>query len=132
MLNRKKWLWALPILAILGIGIYYLPPVHSRLSWRVDDVRRRITYLINPPDQALFQPTQQVDFESVLATTRALYMLTLTPQATSTPRPGPTLTPTITSTPLPATVNLPGVTYVDQHGRWNYCGPANVTMALNF
>jgi hypothetical protein len=129
---QKKWLWSLPILLILGIAVYHLPPVHSRLSWRVDDLRRRITYMVNPPDQALFQPTQQVDFESVLATTRALYMLTLTPQATSTPRPGPTLTPTSTPTPLPATVNLPDITYVDQHGRWNYCGPANVTMALNF
>jgi tetratricopeptide (TPR) repeat protein len=27
---------------------------------------------------------------------------------------------------------LDGVVYVDQHGRWNYCGPANLTMALNF
>jgi tetratricopeptide (TPR) repeat protein len=24
------------------------------------------------------------------------------------------------------------VIYVDQHERWNYCGPANLTMALNF
>jgi tetratricopeptide (TPR) repeat protein len=24
------------------------------------------------------------------------------------------------------------VVYVDQHNRWNYCGPANLTMALNF
>jgi tetratricopeptide (TPR) repeat protein len=27
---------------------------------------------------------------------------------------------------------LDGVVYVDQHGRWNYCGPANLTMALKF
>jgi tetratricopeptide (TPR) repeat protein len=27
---------------------------------------------------------------------------------------------------------LEGVKYVDQHNRWNYCGPANLTMALNF
>ncbi len=34
--------------------------------------------------------------------------------------------------PLPAVVNLPGVKYVDQFDRWNYCAPANLTMALNF
>jgi tetratricopeptide (TPR) repeat protein len=42
------------------------------------------------------------------------------------------LTPTLTPTPLPEAVILDGVVYVDQHGRWNYCGPANLTMALNF
>jgi hypothetical protein len=34
--------------------------------------------------------------------------------------------------PLPTSVSLSGVIYVDQHGRWNYCGPANFTMALKF
>ncbi len=38
----------------------------------------------------------------------------------------------VTSTPLPPSVNLPGVVYVDQRERWNYCAPANLTMALNF
>lgn len=129
---KIKPVWLVPIFIVLGIGFYFVPPVHARLAWRVDELRTRLTYFLKPPDQAVFQPTQQVDFESVLATTRALYMLTLTPQATSTPRPGPTLKPTITPTPPPASVSLPGVVYVDQHGRWNYCGPANITMALNF
>ncbi|MCL4260390.1 MAG: C39 family peptidase, partial [Anaerolineales bacterium] len=53
-------------------------------------------------------------------------------QTTRTPTPGPTLTPTVTSTPLPASVNLTGFKYVDQSNRWNYCGPANLTMALDF
>ncbi|HEY2982049.1 MAG TPA: C39 family peptidase [Anaerolineales bacterium] len=132
MLNRKRILWLLPVLLVIAVGVYYLPPVHSRLGWRVDELRTRITYFFNPPDQAVFQPTEQVDFESVLATTRAIYALTLTPQPSATPRPGPTLKPTVTSTPLPATANLQGVVYVDQHGRWNYCGPANLTMALAF
>lgn len=33
---------------------------------------------------------------------------------------------------LPAQVLLEGVTYTDQHGKWNYCAPANLTMALSF
>jgi tetratricopeptide (TPR) repeat protein len=52
--------------------------------------------------------------------------------AVITPQPGTPLKPTITSTPLPASVILKGVKYVDQRNRWNYCGPANLTMALNF
>jgi hypothetical protein len=33
---------------------------------------------------------------------------------------------------LPATVKLEGVKYEDQHNRWNYCGPANFSMALTY
>jgi len=132
MFKNFKRIYILPVVLLLAIGGYYLPPVHSRLAWRIDELRTRIIYFFNPPDEAVFQPEQQADFESVLATTRAEFVLTLTPQATSTPEPGPTPIPTVTSTPLPATVSLPGVVYVDQHGRWNYCGPANLTMALNF
>jgi tetratricopeptide (TPR) repeat protein len=52
--------------------------------------------------------------------------------------PGPTVTPTptqpptATSTPQPQAVILSGVKYEDQHNRWNYCGPANLSMALTF
>ena len=127
-----RYIWGAPLLLILAVGVYYIPPVHERLAWRVDDMRTKIKYFFNPPDQALFQPAQQVNFDSVLATTRANYLMTLTPVATSTPRPGPTLVPTITPTPLPASVILKGVKYEDQFNRWNYCGPANFSMALTF
>ncbi len=133
-LKKINKLWLIPIALLLAIGVYYLPPVHSRLSTRVDLIRTRIIYFFNPPSEAVFTPGGQspLTIETVIGTTRAEYELTLTPKATSTPKPGPTATRTITPEPLPATVNLPGVVYVDQHERWNYCGPANITMALNF
>jgi tetratricopeptide (TPR) repeat protein len=40
--------------------------------------------------------------------------------------------PTVITTPLPVTVNLKGFRYEDQKNRWNYCGPANLSMALNY
>ena len=133
-------LWFIPLGLLLAIGVYFLPPVHSRLSTRVDLLRTRIIYFFNPPNEAVFQPSGEtaLNVETVVATTRAEYLLTLTPPAitsalgTPTLKAGPTPRPTITSTPLPDSVILPGVTYVDQHNRWNYCGPANMTMALNF
>ena len=134
---RRYW-FVIPILLIAGIGVYYLPPVHSRLSWRLDYLRTRIIYFFNPPDEVVFQPEGQIDIESAVATTRAEFSLTLTPEAISsaqrtlTPEPGPTPIPTITATPLPATVTLNGVKYEDQHGHLNYCGPANFSMALTF
>ncbi|MGB7873291.1 MAG: C39 family peptidase [Anaerolineales bacterium] len=132
MFNSFKRIYILPIALFLAVGVYYLPPVHSRLAWRLDELRTRVIYFFNPPDEAVFRPEQQADFESVLATTRAQFEQTLTPEATSTPEPGPTSRPTITPTPLPASVVLEGVKYEDQHNRWNYCGPANFSMALTY
>lgn len=129
---NKRWL--IPFGLLLAVGVYHLPPVHSRLETRVELLRTRIVYFFNPPSEAVFQPAEEnpLTVETAVGTVRAEMLLTLTPRATSTPKAGPTLTPTITTTPIPASVVLPGVTYVDQHNRWNYCGPANLTMALNF
>jgi hypothetical protein len=134
----KRLTWLIPLSLLLVIGFYYLPPVHDRLGWRVDNLRAQVKYFFNPPDEAVFRPEQQVNFDSILATTRAEYALTLTPRpgqgitGTPTPKSGPTGKPTLTATPLPALVDLKGFKYEDQHNRWNYCGPANFSMALNF
>ncbi len=137
---RARWLvYSVLVLAglcLLTILVYNLPPVHSRLAWRVDALRADIKYRFNPPDEAVFVPQGQVD-PLAAPTTQAP---TATPlPATPTPTnpgpsetPAPSPTPTVTSTPLPEAVILDGVVYVDQHGRWNYCGPANLTMALKF
>ncbi|MFZ5819246.1 MAG: C39 family peptidase, partial [Chloroflexota bacterium] len=130
--GQARVLLAVLLVLILAVGFVLLPPIYDRLAWRVDALRSRIAYFFNPPDQAVFQPEETADFDSVLATTRAEYAAALTPEATSTSRPGPTPTPTVTSTPLPAAVELEGVKYEHQHNRWNYCGPANFSMSLTF
>ncbi|MCI0556776.1 MAG: C39 family peptidase, partial [Anaerolineae bacterium] len=55
-----------------------------------------------------------------------------TPQATLTSTAGPTLTPTVTPTSLPDAAMLTSFRFEHQFNRWNYCGPANLSMALNF
>lgn len=132
----KRW-WILATV-VLVIGIALIPPIKNRLSTQYELLRTRVVYFFNPPSEAVFEPggeTNPLTVETAVGTARAEMLLTLTPAATVTPKAtktGPTAKPTITSTPVPDTVILPGVTYVDQHGRWNYCGPANLTMALNF
>ena len=101
-----------------------IPTIWPKIANRLDTVRTQIVYLINPPDKAVFIPGQ--------STPAATPPTTATPSPKKTATPGPTVAPTITSTPLPKAATLPGVVYVDQHNRWNYCGPANLTMALNF
>jgi uncharacterized protein YvpB len=129
---RVRVLLAVLLAILLAIGVYYIPPVHERLAWRIDSLRTRIIYFLNPPDQAVFQPTEQAMLETVVAQTMQAYQTPRPPTKTATPRPGPTASPTVTSTPLPETVQLEGVKYEHQHGRNNYCGPANFSMALTF
>jgi hypothetical protein len=138
MQNRFNRIWAVPISIFILVGLYYVPPIHSRLAWRLESLRTQIKYLVKPPDEAIFQPTQQAQVN--LAVTKMILTLqaTLTPQAVTsnwwnaTAKPGPTLQPTVTTTPLPATVMLEGIKYEHQHGRLNYCGPANFSMALTY
>ena len=133
MFKRFNRIWVIPISLVLLIGIYFIPPVHSRLAWRLDSLRTQIRYLIKPPDEAVFLPTQQSAIQTVVSAT--MYAAIQTPSASaqiSTPEAGPTPIPTITTTPLPVTVMLNGVKYEHQHGRLNYCGPANFSMALTY
>lgn len=129
---NKRWL--IPIGLLLAIVIYSLPPVHNRIESRVELLRARIVYFFRPPSEAVFQPSGEspLTVETAVGTARVEMLLTLTPASTPTVQAGPTSEPTITPTPLPADVSLPGVIYVDQHNRWNYCGPANLAMGLKF
>jgi uncharacterized protein YvpB len=131
VLNRVNRIWAIPISIILIIVAYFIPPVHSRLAWRLELVRTELKYFINPPEEAVFQPQQQSPVD--IAVTQMLQtVVAQTPEMTLSPIPSPTLQPTITATPLPAIVMLQGVKYEQQHGRRNYCGPTNFSMALTY
>ncbi|KAA3644687.1 MAG: hypothetical protein DWQ07_14840 [Chloroflexi bacterium] len=131
---RPQWVYALfviPVLCVVGLGVYFIPSVR----WRVDTFRTELFYRLNPPDEAVFIPQGQQDqLEFVVQST----LNALTPEATATgiaptaTLPGPTSTPGPTALPLPQSVILPGVKYEHQHGRWNYCGPANLSMSLTF
>jgi hypothetical protein len=134
-LNTKKSKWkgilGIVLFLILSIGAYYLPPVHSRLSWRVEEFIARVKFTISPPEQTVFLPSQLAQTEQRETVTSFTSPTSNPLSVTSTPR-GPTPTTTITFTPLPAFISLPNVVYVDQKNRWNYCGPANLTMALKY
>jgi hypothetical protein len=139
-----KYLLAIPILCILSVLVYNVPFVHSRLAWRLDNLHIRIQYAINPPEQVVFQPQEQAALEDQVNAIVNATMTALAPTVTPTPfiptatPPGPTETPlpsptpTLTQTPLPTSVRLAGVKYEDQHNRLNFCGPANLSMALTF
>ena len=133
---RTRILLAALLALLLAVGLYFLPPVHDRLAWRLEEARNKIYYFFNPPDEAVFQPSEQTMLATIVASTMQAYQ---TPKpatrvpASRTPEAGlPTFPPTPTSTPLPELIQLEGVKYEHQHGRLNYCGPANFSMALRY
>jgi len=127
--SRAWWLLLIPLGIMAAFLIYRIPFINDRLSWRIDELKTRLSYAFNPPDEAVFVPGLETPHPTPLIT-----LLPDTPEPTlDLPDPTPTGdSPTQTSSPLPDFVNLDGVVYVDQHERWNYCGPANLTMALKF
>jgi len=129
---------ALPLLCLSSVLLYNLPPVHERLAWRVANLRVQVRRALNPPEQVVFVPQEQVD-AIVQATLQAL---TASPNAESTtipatptvpgstPTPLPSPTATTTPTPLPAQALLTGIRH--EYQKFNNCGPANLSMALSF
>ena len=126
-------LLGLVVLTILALALYFVPPIHARLAWRLDNLRARVIYFFYPPQdvtfrpsgQSLSTPTGEIDPTPVLSPT-----VTLTPIPLSTEQD--TATPTTTPTPIPDSVVLSNVFFVNQTGFTNFCGPANLTMALEY
>jgi tetratricopeptide (TPR) repeat protein len=129
----------IPLCLALAALAYNLPPIHERLAWRVDGWRSEIKYALNPPEQVVFVPQEQVE-QLVQATLAALTPTqtaapSLTPTSFPTnPGPTPTAPPTETATPvptpLPESVRLSGIRH--EYQKWNNCGPATLSMALSF
>ena len=123
-----KILLALVILAVLAVGLYNVPFIHSKLAWRLDNLRVSIIYFFNPPQDVTFHPGGQ----SIPTPTPILPIPSSIITQTITPIPSELATSTLTSTPPPSSVILSNVTFVDQNNRYNYCGPANLAMALAY
>ena len=147
----KDWLcWRRSSLFVL-VALYYLsahpqpPGLAGSGSARPGQVTR-----LNPPEEALFIPGEAAASAAADAAASAalptpgVLVLTATPTATHTGHlygdrarthadglnrhpPPPSHPPRCPNGSSPE-----GVKYEDQHDRWNYCGPANLTMALTY
>ncbi len=120
------------------LAIYFLPPVHERLSWRLMNLRADIFYFFNPPDEVIFSPGQRSDGNPINSQTptsteippTATLVPSLTPTNYVSPTPTLTPSPTPTPTPIPSAVELEGVVYEKQ--AFNNCGPTNLSVALSY
>jgi tetratricopeptide (TPR) repeat protein len=134
-MKPRSWLvWLLAagiVCVLLSILVYRLPPVHERLSWRVDSLRVKIVRLFNPPEQQVFTPLESTGLPAKL-TARAEPQPTLEATALSTLHVTATVPPppTASPTPLPEQVQLSGVRH--EYQQFNNCGPATLAMALSY
>ena len=131
---RNRYI-AIFILGIIGLCLlagvaYYLPPIHDRLTWRMDNLRVAIKRYFNPPEQVVFTPQEQVE-AIVRATLTALApppTFTSLPSLTETPLPSQTPSPTFT--PIPESITLNGIRH--EYQKFNNCAPASLSMVLSY
>ncbi len=130
--TRRYGLFLL-LLLILGMGVYNLPSIKSRVDGRLDELRAKMKYAFSPPEQAIFIPQgQKTENGSPVPQTP-------TQDKVLTPAPLPTKSatfyttipsPVVTSTSIPGKVQLSGFRH--EYQGWNNCGPATLAMALSF
>jgi len=122
------------LLAVICLALYFFPPINQRISWRLANLRTQIFYLMNPPDQIVLSPAQQID-EIVQATMNAIATQSA-PTATQEPTQEVTFTPTVTPTTGPTATPIPGKVYLTgvphEYQSFNNCGPANLSQLLRY
>ena len=128
--NRTILLGGL-ILLVLACLVVAVSPLRDSIFFKIDQLTARLFYTIKAPEKEAFVPdTPAANSPTGMPSTLTP---TLPPIATETLLPEEsTATPAPTGTPLPEALKLDNVKYVDQHGLFNYCAPANLTMALAY
>lgn len=151
------FLFLLIVFILIFAGLF--TPFRDRIGFKLDDIKSRLFYRMNAPEQTVFVPqgAQGVSFsttDSLPDVSVTPYLLTELPaetefamateavatsasaepslQPTQTAMQTITPTPTETPVPLPPSAAISGVKYEDQHGIWNYCAPTNLSMAMTF
>ncbi|PKN90561.1 MAG: hypothetical protein CVU45_02205 [Chloroflexi bacterium HGW-Chloroflexi-7] len=128
--NRKKRLYIILALLVIGGIVLALPPVWSRVSYYTNKIYTEIYYKINPPQAVIFNPSESTPDEMATAVKATMNALVTPTTAVNSPTPEPTLAPTPTRMPQPPSIYLAGTRTEAQ--MWNNCGPATLSMALSF
>ena len=127
--NKKLGIYLLfgliAAMALIAIGLFLAP----RLAWRLDNLRVAIRRYLNPPEQVLFTPQQQIDI-IVQSTLTAMAAPTSTPIVMQTSTPQPSAIPTLTFTPIAQSALLTGIRH--EYQQFNNCAPANLSMVLSY
>ena len=122
---HKKWfqfLAGMLTASVVIVAFYFLPPIHSRLRWRLDFAASYIRGMINP---VYAVPTAVSEAAIIAANTPKPVSPTPAPIISPTPLP-----PTPSPTALPSYASLPAPDFEKQ--TMNNCGPAALATYLRF
>lgn len=134
MFKKKKKLYiavaALLVVLTAGYALAFNARVQESVGWHAAQFLSWLRVKLDPPEAVEFTAeglsTQSLEAPSVT------HLAATTPQAADDSQESTSSAPTTTAAPLPNFVELEGITYFSQHNRWNYCGPANLAMALSY
>jgi hypothetical protein len=121
------------ILVETGLLVYQIPAVNDRLAWRVDEFRGRLReyFFPHPETIATADPALMALMQGTLTAEKELEAAqTFTPTFAQIEGELPTVTPTASRAPVPASVTLSP--FQHEYQGWNNCGPATLSMLLNF
>ena len=118
------------LLCLCSFAIYNLPPIHERLAWRLDNLRVAVKRFINPPEEVVFTPQEQVAIIVQETLTAMAVAPTNTPVPLVTDTPAPSPIPSLTPTAIPSQAKLDGIRH--EYQKFNNCAPANLSMVMSY
>jgi tetratricopeptide (TPR) repeat protein len=115
---------------LLAVLLYQLPPIQTRLGWRVDFALAYIRGVVNPVGEVptALPPPEVIVISRAEATPTAAPVTVEIPIAE--PTAGATSTPTPVPTPIPDAASLSAPLWEKQDA--NNCGPATLALYLRY
>jgi hypothetical protein len=136
-MNSKNRTGIIIVAAVIFVFLisFLIPGIRDRIMWRVDKLWIRVLYAVNPPEEDIFIPNQEGDTQAILEGGASLPTPTaMMEHETAVPQDNNQSDKTATpeATKIPSSHFTSGFKYIDQHGLWNYCAPANLAMSLSY
>jgi hypothetical protein len=125
----KRWLYVSGIFAIITTVCYTLllnPVFQETAGFHLNQWAGRVRVFLNPPAEVAFSNSPQNAADPALV---------IDPEIANPDEAVDTNVAEETEYnfgPLPLSYAIEGGTYFSQHNKWNYCGPANIAMALSY
>ena len=126
---QKRILIVFAVLSVLTIIFYALilnPTIQESIGWHLNNWIIRVRVWLNPPEEVPFSAESDITPEPGTLPSPDVEITLPTENV-----PDETPQPTATFAPIPSTFELVRGEYFSQHYRWNYCGPANISMLLS-
>lgn len=114
-------------LTILSYALILNPVFQEKAGWHLSQWAGRVRIWLNPPAEVAFSDASQSEAQPGSVTIPQISEL-ISGQAGT----GESEEIEHGFEPVPLAYAIEGGAYFSQHNRWNYCGPANIAMALSY